>query len=176
MRHGPGQRGEKSPHRRVSQRRHRDAGPGKEDHDRDREVEVAGNEQDESRGVLTDAESETVMIPWLAAVILVGVVGFTLGWPVGTLLHRSGAVKRFTTGSLAIATTVVTVVIGEIISTTLLVHRFTGTFDLRLALESIIPLTFGNNVMYTVTKLIFAIALGFSINQVAQPKKSTLTF
>lgn len=111
-----------------------------------------------------------VFIPiWIVGAV-VAAVGFGVGWPIGKLLHRSGAVKRFSPRDLAITSAIAIIASGELIYASWAVYRVTGNFDLGLALRCTLPFMIGDNLQFALIKLIFAVTLAFAIHELSKSK------
>ncbi|GAA5484390.1 hypothetical protein [Haloferula sargassicola] len=119
--------------------------------------------------------SDRVWAPQIVIIAVVLGVGFGLGWPVGKLLHRSGLVKRFSPGWLAASASFLALVLGELLFATYTVHRVTGAFDFGLALSNVVLIASGDNIMYALLKLGFAITFAAAIFHIAKPKVARLT-
>lgn len=119
-------------------------------------------------------DEEEIGVPVIVIATVVIVVGLALGWPTGKLLHRSGAVKIFPPILLSLVATAATLIIGELLFATFTVFRLTGDIHIGLILQYTLPLALGSDVMYSITKLIFAGALAWAIFFIAKPKEAKL--
>ena len=123
----------------------------------------------------TAADAERIRAPQIVILAVVLGVGFSLGWPVGKLLHKSGLVKRISPVALSIGAAALTLVLGEILFASYIVFRAIGSFDIGLILQNTLPIVFGGNVMYALLKIGFAITFGAAVFQIAKPKEAKLT-
>lgn len=115
-------------------------------------------------------QTNRILIPiWIAAVVAVG-VGFGAGWPIGKILHRSGAVKRLSAGALSLFAALAIVAFGELLYALWTVFLVTESFDLSLALRLTLPFSLGDQPTIAFTKFMFACALGFTVYEVSKLK------
>lgn len=109
----------------------------------------------------------------LVVALAMVVVGGALGWPVGSLLHRSGLSRRVSPRLLATIVTLFMVAAGELSYAGYVVFDFTGRVDPVVTLRVLPELAFGYPI-YAACKLMVAGALGVVIYEVAKPRAVTL--
>lgn len=118
------------------------------------------------------AQRDTVSVPWFLIVPTYLAVGFGLGWPLGTLMMRTGLTKRFPILRLTIVFSILTILVGEIITTTVLAYKATGGFPILGILLNVPLIASGGSVLYSLTKLSFAFAIGFGITKSAESRSA----
>jgi hypothetical protein len=118
--------------------------------------------------------TERIWAPQIVFVLVIFAVAIGLGWPVGKMLHRSGATQLTSPIALSITNVAITIVVGELMFASFMVHRITGGFDLNLILRNTLPLAFGSNAGYSILKFIFAFSLAVAVYEISKPKTSKL--
>jgi hypothetical protein len=114
------------------------------------------------------ANADHLWAPIIMLIVLA--VGVALGWPIGWLLHQSGAVKRLSPVGLSVCAALLVVVLGELMHAAYFVYSATGVFDFTTIIRVTHLLALGDNVIYAAYKLLFAVALAAIIYDVAKPK------
>jgi hypothetical protein len=114
-----------------------------------------------------------IIVPHIVMVLIgvaVLVPAGAMGWAVGWLLHRSGASRLLPPRWLAVGAAVPIVVLGELLYVAYVVFRVTGMFHLPTILRITFTLALNTDPFYAAYKLVFAVALGFTIHEVAKPR------
>jgi hypothetical protein len=115
-----------------------------------------------------------ILVPRIVEVIILLGFGFGLGWPVGKIFHKSGAVKYVSPIVLSIAAAFLTLVAGEILYAGNLIYQVTGKIDVFLILSYTLSLALAGSVMEIALKIAFAVMLGIAIFEISKPKKAKL--
>lgn len=124
--------------------------------------------------VFRNANADHAWVPEIIVMLVVLAVGFGLGWPVGWLLHRSGAAQRLSPVALSVCMAALIVLLGELMHAGYVVFAATGTLDPGTILQVTPPLALGGNAVYTAYKLVFGLILGCVIYEVAKPEELRL--
>ncbi|MCW1886328.1 hypothetical protein OKA04_16440 [Luteolibacter flavescens] len=115
-------------------------------------------------------DAKQLLIPsWVVIVLAVG-FGFCAGWPIGTVIRRSGAISRFSAGTVSFLATLTIVVMGELLYGIGLAYAISGAFDLGLALQATLPFVLVQIPTYAALKFTFACTLGGAAYEFSKPK------
>ncbi len=120
------------------------------------------------------AKVSRIWMPYIVCVVISVAVGFGLGWPTGKILSRSGAAKKIPCGLLALLSTFVILLFGELLYAGYRVFSLTGTFDPLLIIHATLPLALGEDIHYAALKFIFATSVAVVIHEIAKPKKAKM--
>ena len=115
-----------------------------------------------------------VIIPRLVIIALAAGIGFCAGWPIGTVLRRSGPISRFSASVSSIFATLTIVLIGELLYGVGLAYYLTQSFDLGLTLRATLLFTVSSSPGYALIKFLFACALAIAAYEVSKPKTKKL--
>ena len=93
-------------------------------------------------------KSNWIVVPTVLVMLVATGVGFGLGWPIGQILRRSGATKRFRPQPLAVISSLLMVVFGEIAYASYQIFEATGSLNPELIYRATLPLALGGNIIY----------------------------
>lgn len=120
--------------------------------------------------VFSGARNEILFAPAMAILLVIFAVGYCLGLPVGKMLLKSGFSKYASRYWGSFISTVMIVLVGEIVITSYLVHQMTGSVDPFLIISNLCYLFFRGHIFYALLKTAFGVALGTAIYQISEPK------
>jgi hypothetical protein len=124
--------------------------------------------------VLRLSQTNEIKIPHLVLIVAAVGFGYCAGWPIGTVLRRSGAISRVAAGIVAILATLTIVVIGELLFGLALSYSISGTIDVGLALQATLPFALASNPKYALIKVLFAGTLAVAAYEVSKPTTKKL--
>ena len=124
--------------------------------------------------VLRMSQTNEIKIPRLILIVVAVGFGYCAGWPIGTVLRRSGAISRLSAGIAAILATLTIVVIGELLFGLALSYSITGSIDVSLALQATLPFALASSPKYALIKFLFACTLAIAAYEVSKPKTKKL--
>jgi hypothetical protein len=124
--------------------------------------------------VLRLAQTNEIKIPRLILIVVAVGFGYCAGWPIGTVLRRSGAISRLSAGVVAILATLTIVVIGELLFGLALSYSLTGSVNVGMALLATLPFALVSNPKYALIKFLFACTLAVAAYEVSKPKTKKL--
>jgi hypothetical protein len=125
--------------------------------------------------ILAWRNADAIVIPGafgvLIAGVILGAVGFGLGYPLGIFLRRSGLVSRSPL-MVSLPAILLACVAGEILYITVLVFRQVGVFDLTVAVRLFVPFVKSYAGSWMVLKVLVAGAIVLGCYAAAMVKKT----
>jgi hypothetical protein len=118
--------------------------------------------------------TKRILVPRIVEVIILMGFGFGLGWPIGKILHKSGAVKYVSPIVLSVIAAFLTLVVGEVLYTGNLIYQVTSKIDVFFILSHALSLALAGSVMEIALKIAFAVMLGAAIYEISRLKKAKL--
>lgn len=115
-----------------------------------------------------------ILAPRIVVVLFVLGVGYCLGWPVGKILHRSGAVKCVSPLVLSVLVAILTFVVGQFLYTEYLFYQVIGVWDFSYVLSNFLQLTFSSGVVDIAYKVGLVAILAATIFEISKPKSTKL--
>jgi hypothetical protein len=107
--------------------------------------------------------------PAVLLLVVIFFVGYLLGMPVGKLLLRSGYSTYISSYWMPFMITLFTVVLGECLMISWELHQHLGEVSVLLILHNFSVMFFGGNLLYSLYKIAFGIALCTAVHRIATP-------
>ena len=101
--------------------------------------------------------------------VVIFFIGYLLGMPVGKLLLKSGYSTYISSYWMPFMITLFTVVLGECLMISWELHQHLGEVNVLLILHNFSVMFFGGNLLYSLYKIAFGIALGTAVHRIATP-------
>jgi hypothetical protein len=120
------------------------------------------------------AQNDRLVLPMYVALAVIGAVGCGVGWPVGRILFRSGIARRVPPFLLSIGTLFLIVFAGEALLDAWFIFRYTGCWDVSLAIRAVFPMIAASDIQYVLYKLTLAIVAGVVMANTLRPKVKPL--